>query len=192
MGSFFAQSCMFSDEQSIDGFILSGTSGKQPMALLGRFLAKFLIQLQGEKHRSKIIYQLTSGQYNSFFKPTKTNSDWLSRDSELVQQYIQDPYCGFLCTTRFYHELFKGLSMLHHKNNLLKISKELPILIFSGDHDPVGDHSRSVKKLIQQYKSLRIQNLEYKFYPEGRHEMLNEVNRDEVIADIIDWLDKRF
>lgn len=190
MGSFFAQNYMYKYGDEINGCILSGTSGKQSMAALGVYLADLLIRLQGEKHKSELLHSLCFGKFNSYFKPTKTDFDWLSRDAEEVNKYINDPYCGFICTTQFYYEFFKGLSNLHNKKYLTCIPKELPIYIFSGDKDPVGKHSKSIKKLIKLYRTMNVQNLEYKLYQDGRHEMLNEINKEQVIKDIIDWLDK--
>lgn len=192
MGSFFTQAYLYQYGDLLKGCILSGTAGKQIMAPLGALLAKTLIKLQGERHRSKLLDQLSFGGFNKPFEPSRTPFDWLSRDPLEVDKYIEDPYCGFLCTNQFYYELFMGIGSLHHWERMKKIPTTLPIYIFCGDADPVGGNTKTVKSLIDTYRTLGIKDLTYKFYPSGRHEMLKEVNRQEVIGDIIHWLGERF
>ncbi|NYE56796.1 alpha/beta hydrolase [Carboxydothermus ferrireducens] len=193
MGSFLAQRYITLYGETLDGVILSGTScGPGPIVNLGIFLAKKEVEKYGPKYRSVCLTKLSFGNYNKKFKPNRTEFDWLSRDAEEVDKYINDPYCGGVFTASFYYDFLRGLKETFRRENLAKIPKELPIFIFSGDMDPVGNMGRGVLKLIKTYEKLGLKNVAYKLYPGGRHEMLNEINREEVVRDIINWLNKLF
>ncbi|GAV26069.1 alpha/beta hydrolase [Carboxydothermus islandicus] len=193
MGSFLAQRYITLYGETLDGVILSGTScAPGPIVNLGIFLAKKEVEKYGPKHRSVRLTKLSFGNYNKKFKPNRTEFDWLSRDAEEVDKYINDPYCGGVFTASFYYDFLRGLKETFRRENLAKIPKELPIFIFSGDMDPVGNMGRGVLKLIKTYEKLGLKNLAYRLYPGGRHEMLNEINREEVVGDIINWLNKLF
>ena len=190
MGSFLSQRYISLYGNNIQGVILSGTSGSQgPILNIGIHIAKKEVQKKGPKAKSPRLNDLSFGSYNKKFKPTRTDFDWLSRDEKEVDKYIKDPYCGGIFTTSFYYDFFRGLKENFKKGNLEKIPKDLPIYIFAGDKDPVGNMGKGVLKLVKTYEKLGIKDLEYKLYKDGRHEMLNEINRDEVIEDIIKWLD---
>lgn len=191
MGSFISQKFAETYGDEIDGLILSGTNGK-PMALagVGIFISGLEIKLHGRKHISKRMDKLSFGNFNSKFKPNRTEFDWLCSVNEEVDKYIEDPFCGFVCTSSFYYDLLKGLKSIHEPQNLNNIPKKLPIFIFAGDKDPVGNCGKGIINLYEIYKTLNIKNVEYKLYEDGRHEMLNEKNKDEVIYDVKVWIDK--
>lgn len=191
MGSFLSQRYISLYGNSIQGVILSGTSGNQgPIINIGIRIAEKEVAKEGPKAKSPRLNDLSFGNYNKKFEPTRTDFDWLSRDEKEVDKYIEDPYCGGIFTTSFYYDFFRGLKENFKRNNLEKIPKNLPIYIFAGDKDPVGNMGKGVLKLVRTYKKLGIKDLEYKLYKDGRHEMLNEINRDEVIENVIEWLDR--
>jgi alpha-beta hydrolase superfamily lysophospholipase len=191
MGSFLAQSYICKFGKDIQGCVLSGTAGKNSAAGMGAFLASVLKTIYGPKHRSKLLDNMSFGSYNNSFKPNRTKFDWLSRNNEAVDKYVEDPLCGFICTNSFFLELTNGLKKLQAPAALMNVPKNLPIYIMGGDSDPVGQNTKSVLQLIKVYKDLEIKNIEYKFYKDGRHEMLNELNKEEAYEDIVDWLDKK-
>ncbi|GGH13706.1 alpha/beta hydrolase [Paenibacillus segetis] len=188
MGSFLTQKTMYAGQQNYIGFILTGTNGPQGLLHMGQNLARFQGMLQGERHPSLMLNALTFGSFNKNFLPVRTKFDWLSRDPAEVDKYIDDPFCGFLCSASFFQDFFTLLLEIHRPNNMAKISKQKSVYIFGGDKDPVGKNGTGVQRLVDIYKRLQIQDLELKMYPGGRHEMLNETNRDEVTADVVDWL----
>lgn len=191
MGSFLAQRYISHYGDNIQGVILSGTSGDQGFVLnIGISIAKREVAKKGPKARSPRLNNLSFGSYNKKFEPSRTEFDWLTRNEKEVDKYIKDPYCGGIFTTSFYYDFFKGLKENFEKSNLENIPKNLPIYIFAGDKDPVGNMGKGVLKLVKCYQRLGIKDLEYKLYKDGRHEMLNEINRDEVMEDVINWLDK--
>jgi alpha-beta hydrolase superfamily lysophospholipase len=190
MGSFLAQRYIQQYAADISAVILSGTNGKQtPAVNVGILLTKILMRLKGRRAEGSLLDRMTFGSYNNSFQPAATSYDWLSRDKEQVQMYIDDPYCGNVFPVSFYHDLFVGTKVIHKRENLNRIPTDLPIYIFAGGSDPVGQNGKGIINLINIYKSLKIENVTYKLYPEGRHEMLHEINKDEVISDTIDWLD---
>ncbi len=191
MGSFLAQRYISRYGDNIQGVILSGTSGDQGFVLdIGIRIAKREVAKKGPTVKSPRLNNLSFGSYNKKFEPSRTEFDWLTRDEKEVDKYIEDPYCGGIFTTSFYYDFFTGLKENFKKSNLENIPKNLPIYIFSGDKDPVGNMGKGVLKLVKTYQRLGIKDLEYKLYKDGRHEMLNEINRDEVMKDVINWLDK--
>ena len=188
LGAFLAQAYISHHGETLKGAILSGPSGKQALATLGIVVSAIQSFLFGPKSRSRLMYKLSFGTYNSFFKPNRTGCDWLSRDEAEVDKYVDDPYCGGVFTTGFYYDLMCGLKFIHLDRVLRKIPHDLPIYVFGGSLDPVGEQSKGLLQLVNIYKELGIKDLQYKLYPEGRHESLNEINRDEVSQDVINWL----
>lgn len=190
MGSHLAQLYIPRYGNELRGVILSGTSGKQGFIIdFALFLSKRGIRKYGERARANDINKLSFGRFNKAFSPTRTEFDWLSRDNEEVDKYINDKYCGGVPTYGFYYDYFRGFKIMHKKKYMGKIPKDLPIFLFSGEKDPVGSNTKSVLNLIGLYKALQIKNISYKFYKDGRHEMLNEINRDEVMKDAADFFD---
>jgi alpha-beta hydrolase superfamily lysophospholipase len=126
---------------------------------------------------------------NFLIDKPKTPFDWLSRDEYEVQKYIDDPFCGFSTeNTGFMEAMVDAWPRLLDPENDKKISKNLAVYIFAGSMDPVGGE-KGVKKLFERYKTAGLNDVTYKIYQQGRHEMFNEINRDEVIKDLILWLD---
>lgn len=191
MGSFAVQSYIMSYGTELKGAILSGSNGKQGVLLkIGAYLAQKEIKKHGRKAQSEKLNKLTFGSYNHAFKPNRTEFDWLSRDQAEVDKYIEDPFCGTIFTCGFFYDFLIGLESIESKSNLQLVPKTLPIYIFSGDKDPVGKNGKGILKLYNTYKSLDIKDVTYRLYKDGRHEMLNEINREEVMQDVVAWLNK--
>ena len=192
MGSFIVRRFIQRFHDVVEGVILSGTGGNPGISgKVGKLVAKSQIRKIGNRTESPLLNKLFFGNFNKGFKEAKTEYDWLTRNPQEVQKYIDDPHCGFIATTGFYYDLISGLETIHHHQEVKKINKDLPIFIFSGDHDPVGHNKKGVLKVIQQYKKVGMKNINYTFYKEGRHEMLNELNKDEVMKDIYQWIEKQ-
>ena len=120
----------------------------------------------------------------------KTKFDWMSTDSEAVEKYYNDPACGFVPTTRFFADLFEGLGKIHEINEINKIPKELPIFLFSGSEDPVGDNGKGVWSVAKQYNNAGIEDVTVFLFEGGRHEMLHEKNRQHVFKPFMTGLKK--
>lgn len=189
MGSFAAQKYIIDYSEDIDGVILSGTNGLHGIEVdLGFLVAKVMSKIQGREKKAYLIDKLAFGGFNKKFKPNKSEFDWLSRDFKEVEKYIENEYCGVVFSNGYFYDLFKLFKEIRNTNNLKKINSKLPIYIFAGDKDPVGKFGKGVTKLYESYKKVGIENVEFKLYSGGRHEMLNEINKYEVINDTINWI----
>ncbi|HDR4421677.1 TPA: alpha/beta hydrolase [Bacillus cereus] len=191
MGSFLSRRAVQLKGELYDGFLISGTGGNPGfLGVIGHKIATIEMKLRGAKTKSPMLNFLSFGNFNSHFKPNRTKFDWLSSDNNQVDKYIADPLCGFICTTSFYRELFSGVLEVNKLEEFKKTPKNLPIHIFSGDRDPVGDMGKGVKEVYENYKKCEVTDVTLRLYENGRHEMFHEVNRDEVFQDLISWLDK--
>lgn len=192
MGSFASQRYLMLHSKELTGAILSGSNGSDPLLHnIGFLVAKNEVRKQGRKASSPKMNQMSFGSFNKPFKPNRTEYDWLSSDNAQVDAYIQDPYCGGIFTTGFFYDFLEGLKTIDKVQNVKLVSKNLPIYIFSGEKDPVGRFGKGVKKLYHTYKKCGITDVSFKLYPGKRHEMLNETNRDEVMNDVVQWLEKQ-
>ena len=192
MGSFVAQRYIMLYPRKLNGLILSGSNGKQGIVLkAGISIANREIKKHGRKTQSEKLHNLVFGSYNKAFKPNRTDSDWLSRDNQEVDKYIDDPYCGTIFSAGFFYDFLRGLLKIEDKRNLDLIPKYIPIYIFSGDKDPVGKFGKGVINLYNRYRIHGVKDIQYKLYKDGRHEMLNEINRNEVFDDVVKWLDSQ-
>jgi len=177
--------------KELSGLILSGTGGDPgPLGKIGLIIARTEVKIRGRKAKSNIMNKLSFGAFNGAFKPNRTDYDWLSRDNAEVDKYINDPWCGAVFTAGFFCDMLGGLAFINNKENIEKVSKDLPILIFSGSKDPVGANTKGVTQTYNALKDIGIRDMTLKFYTDGRHEMLNEINRAEVYDDVIAWLNK--
>lgn len=189
MGSFLAQHYIQLHGGGINGVILSGTTGKPPAIVdAGIILAKVIMKTKGRRASGKRLDKMIFGHYNDRFEANKTKFDWLSSDPEEVAKYVADPYCGTLFPISFFHDLLVGMRRIHNKEFLQSVPKELPIYIFGGGDDPVSNYGLGITSLANTYKTLGIKQVTTKIYPAGRHEMLNETNKEEVIEDTIEWI----
>ncbi|RMP61136.1 hypothetical protein ALQ18_00301 [Pseudomonas marginalis pv. marginalis] len=190
MGSYIAQAYLLHHSTSLNGAILSG-SNFQPVALYraARLIARLERSRQGLRGRSGLIDFLSFGSFNKAFKPNRTAFDWLSRDPSEVDKYINDPLCGFRCTNQLWVDLLGGLQQISKASNLAQIDPGLPILVIGGECDPVSEGKR-LKSLAHALREAGCQNVHLNVYPQARHEVFNETNRDEVTADVLTWLDQ--
>ena len=189
MGSFIGQAFAMHHGERLTGLLLSGSSWPQRTQLVpGRFLAKIESWRLGKKGHSTLINALGFGAFNRPFHPVRTEMDWLSRDEAEVDKYVDDPLCGGPFTCGLWYDFMGGLFELGSRHSLARIPADLPILITGGGADPVGGE-KGMTQLARQYRQTSHERVKLKIYPEGRHEMLNEVNRDEVTTDWLDWIE---
>lgn len=131
------------------------------------------------------------GGTTASLSPVRTSADWISRDTVVVNTYRADPLCRFLPTVGMYHDMMVGLQLLAKPANLARMDPDTPVYFFAGDRDPVGANGAGVKKVAGWFRDAGVKDLTVRLYPEGRHEMLNEANRDEVYRDVLSWLERR-
>ena len=170
MGSFAAQQYVLDHSREIDGLILSGSGALDGLARLASSA------LAGKN------------LLNAPFEPSRTSFDWLSRNSAVADAFINDPLCFAELQPASLASFFAAAHRLSDPVSLSKIRRELPIYLFSGSEDPVGQQLEGVEVLIDRYHKAGIYDISHDFYSGGRHEMLNEINRDEVQARLLGWI----
>ncbi len=191
MGSFVLQQLLFEHPNDMIAAALSGSNGKPPpIAVLGKLVARIERARVGKRSPSPVMQKLTFEDYNKAFAPNRTEFDWLSRDPEEVDKYVADPLCGFAVSTQVWIDMLAALDRISNPRNVAKVPKGMPIYVFAGARDPVGDYGKGVKRLREAYKRAAIFDVRLKLYPDARHEVLNETNRQEVTNDLIAWLDE--
>ncbi len=190
MGSFLARTVMVNNPQFYSGVVIMGTASSQGIVgKVGKLVAKRQISRKGAKEKGFLMNKLSFGSYNKGFGTVRTSYDWLSRDDREVDKYIEDELCGFVCTNGFYYDLLTGIEMANDRKRSKTLPSDLPLLIVSGSSDPVGAKGKGVKKVYELYRKAGIKDLTLKLYPEARHELLNEINREEVEQDILKWFE---
>lgn len=188
MGSFMAQHYI-TRYKNLDGLILSGSTTASPLVKVGAILAKVMCALSPDKTKpSPFLNTLAFGSYNKAFPDAGTDFDWLSRDEEQVRRYVDDPLCGGICSVSFYQNLTSGMASMGKPAMLEKISKDLPIYIQGGSMDPVSDMGKGLYSLKQQYDALGIRYVKLDVYHGARHEIFNELNREEVYHNTLNFI----
>lgn len=192
MGSFITRNYLFRYGTGIQGAIICGT-GSQPQGLV--YLCRAIAAVQGlflgQKHVAKFIDKLAFGNYNKKISNPQTTFDWLCRDEKVVDAYMKDPLCGFTFTVNGFRTLFTLLFRLNQAANLEHMPKELPVFFIAGDKDPVGNYGEGVKKAYESFEKAGMKRLELKLYPEDRHELLNELDKQNVYEDLYPWIMER-
>lgn len=191
MGSFLTRTHLIRYPGVERGAILSGT-GQEPRAAVraGRAVAQALIRAGKGKEVHPLILRLSLDAYNHKFRPNRTGVDWISRSERVQDAYLADPLCRTTLTPGLFRDMMDGLLFISDPRQLTRMDKTTPILLFSGDHDPVGQMGKGV---VQVYDSLRqagCQDVTLQLYANGRHEMLNELNYEQVQKDVLLWLEK--
>lgn len=191
MGSLLIRTYLSMNYKSPDAVILSGTAGDSGfMVYAGKIISKVLSVFKGKKTSSKLLDDMSFGKFSKQIENAETQFDWLTRDKDIVKKYIEDPLCGSIFSNQFFHDLFSGIRFINKKSSIKNIDKELPILMIAGDKDPVGDNGKGVAKVYSNYINHGLQHVELKLYKNCRHEILNELDKDEIIKDILNWIKK--
>ena len=195
MGSMLSQQYITRYGCSIDALVLSGSPGfkDSKLGFINRFLMKFERWRHGPDGTSELMQNAIFGNSNAPFDgPGATGYEWLSRDQEQVDAYIADEQCGFVLSPGSLIDMSQGSAIAQDKLSLLCIPQNLPIYIFSGSEDPVHGEQADLDRMVNAYRKRGLTQLTYKLYPGGRHEMFNETNKDEVVTDLVQWLNQQF
>lgn len=188
MGTTFARQLMAKHGHALAGVVLSGCGGQPTsLALAGRLIARVEKLRLGARGRSGLIQSLTFGRFNKPFQPARTKFDWLSRDPREMDKYVADPLCGFNATVQLWIDMLDALPGI--AKSCAGIPRNLPIYVISGSHDPVSAGTKLLRPMLKQYGAAGL-NVQHKFYPEARHELLNEINREEVTTDLLKWISR--
>jgi len=191
MGSFVVRSYCLKYEKGLSGVVLSGTGHfDKPILAAGSLLANLQCLLGMAKKPSNLLLKISSADNLKSYDDVQSSSDWLSRDRAEVEKYVSDPLCGFTFTASAYRDMFDGLSRLYPEK-LSPMEKDVPVLLFSGDMDPVGGNGAGVRRVADEIRAAGVKDVKVTLYPQGRHEMFNELNREEVWSDLAAWLDSK-
>ena len=188
MGSFICR--LYTSRHPDDGFdgaIYMGTGGPNPAAAAGKTLAAAIGAVAGKKHKSKLLARIAFGTYGKRFEG-RTEYDWLTREESIVDRYVADPYCGYLFTVQGMYDLIEANAASNAEAWYKTVPAELPILLISGEEDPVGDYGSGVRTVAQKLRETGHTRVTEQIYPGCRHEVLNETNRDQVMADVLAWI----
>ena len=192
MGSFIALRNAQLHGGELAGLILCGSNGRpSPLIHIARLILHFEIGRYGTKHRSKVIDNLLFGQFNRQFQPTRTQADWLSRDAAAVDAYLADPYCGFVSSAGMYDAFFRALIKWNKSTEMRRLVADLPVLLLYGTEDPVGAWGKGIRRLEKQIQAAGVREVSVIGYEGARHELHQETNSLDVLADVITWLDER-
>ncbi len=192
MGSFIVRNYLFNYGSGVSGAVIVGTGMQSKFTLLtARTVTAIQKLFFGPKHVGKFIDKASFGKYNERFSPARTNADWLSRNEENVDRYLADPMCGFVFTLNGFAALFQLIQNCYSAEKIEKMPKQLPILLLSGVDDPVGNYGKSIETVYQSYLEHGMQNVQMKLYEKDRHELLNEVDREQVYGEIYRWILQR-
>lgn len=188
MGSFIVRCFDCAYPGASDASVYMGTGGSNPAAGMGKAISSLIASIKGSTYKSKMLDKMTFGSFN---KKTdkKTSFDWLTRDSAIVQKYIDDDYCGFLFTVKGMNDLVNLNVWANSAECYNTVKKDLPILLVAGADDPVGAYSKGINEVADKMKSSGHTNVTVKLFPGCRHEVLNETNRQEVYEGIDAFLD---
>lgn len=186
MGSLIARNYTAQYGNLLAGAVYSGTSGSNPALGFGLLLCNVLIKCKGEKYRSKLLDKIAFGAYNKKTEK-RTPCDWASRDKQEVDKFIADPFCGYMYTVSGMKALFLTVREISKDSWYAALPQNLPVLLISGAMDPIGNYGKGVQEVYRHLKETGHRNVQIKLYDGARHEILNETNRKEVYADILDF-----
>ena len=191
MGSFIAREVIARHGKDYTAAIICGTGGPETPAAMGKMLASILMVFQGERHRSKLLKKISFMGYNKKFGKGCDPSAWLTRDEEIVKRYNADPFCTYVFTLRAYHDLFSLVATVSQKGWASRIIPNQPILLISGEDDPVGGFGKGVRTVEKRLQQAGLKDLTTVLYPNMRHEILNELEKETVWKDILAWLESK-
>ena len=187
MGSYVALSAV-SKNLSLSGLILSGSSHISPLTLfIQRMLIKIVILIKGRDKKSNFLDSITMRTFNDKFKPTQTPNDWISTDMTNVKEYTNDPMCGFIASNGLWDDMASSFKSIYNKNHYSCSDHELPILIISGDKDPVGEMGAGVKRLYEFLKSI-FKNTSFILLKNERHEVFSGLDKSNTYSKLKTFL----
>lgn len=190
MGSFMARTILeVYPGSGIAAAVICGT-GWQPRAILPGAIGicQLACRRVGEKNPSDTLQNMVFGGYNKRVEHPRTEFDWLTRDAKEVDAYIAHPSCGFTASTGLLRDMLTGIRFIEQKQNLAKMDKDLPVLFIAGGDDPVGNYGKGVTRAAAEFRKAGMKHVSCRLFPLGRHEILNEINRQEVYDFTAKWL----
>jgi len=191
MGSFILRNYLTMYGSGITGAVIMGT-GYRSRGIMA--VSKFMVKLQkiflGSRHVSKFSDKVSFGGYNKRIPDARTKFDWLCKDEESVKRYIEDPLCGHVFTLNGFQTLSELIMRAHDPKRLKRIPADLPLLVISGDEDPLGDYGKGIPKVCEGLRGAGVKDVETRLCAGGRHELLNEPERVRTMEEIYGWIER--
>ena len=188
MGSFLLRQYIGRCGKRLAGAVIMGTGSPKTAATRGgRALCRSIAVFKGWHFRSQKVDSKVIGKYSQAFMPYRTKADWLTKDEAIVDDFIADPLCGFCFTLNGYYSLFLAAEDAQDPQVIAEIPKDLPMLLISGDQDPVGDFGKGVREAFRSYQTAGIIDLEIKLYENDRHSILCELDKGDVYDYLLRW-----
>lgn len=192
MGSFICRKYISLYGADFNAAVIMGSGFKSKATLnFALFFVRLNALFCGWKHRSRLIKKLAFGSYNKKFSPARTENDWLSKNAENVDKYEADELCGFSFTNNGYNFLFHIIKDACSQKTISAVPENLPVYFVAGADDPVGDYGKGVKKAYEKFKKAGVKDVSITLYEGGRHEILNDDCKEEVMNDILSFYEKR-
>ena len=189
MGSFLARTVASRYPEAGDAYVFCGTAGRNPALKVGLKLARHKVRTQGAMADSPLLDKIAFGSYSKGIANRRTPFDWLTRDHQVVERYVEDPLCGFLFKAGGFRDLFEGLHEVSQEQWPQMVPQK-PILMIAGERDPVGAYGKGVRQVARALEESG-HDVRLRLYPGGRHEILNEINRQEVYKDVGRFLEEK-
>ena len=192
MGSFMTRTLLAKyPDCGITGAIICGTAWQNPALITaGKAVSALVGKVKGNQHPSKLLAQMAFGAYNNKIENLRTIADWLSRDNKVVDTYMADPLCGFRASAGLMGDMMDGFRYIQDPKNLNAMNKNLPVYFIAGDADPVGNYGKGVRYTEEMFRKVGMKQVDMKIYPLCRHEILNEINREQIYQDVWKWIEK--
>ena len=190
MGSLLSRAYLTCYGNELSGAILMGTSGKNKLTKLALPIVNTIGALKGERHRSLLIYSIAFGGFTKRYEKGASRLAWMSRDPAVLAAFKDDPKCNFVLTVAGFRDLMNVLTFVSRKEWAKEVPKGLPVYLVSGSMDPVGEYGKGVQHVYKDLLKARVKDLRMKLYPDARHEILNEPEKNTVYQDLQDWLIK--
>ena len=192
MGSFMARTilCKYPD-CGLTAAVICGTGWQPAFALPALIKVIDGICRKDETKPNETLQNLVFGSYNRKVEHPRTPYDWLTRDSKIVDEYIAHPLCGFTASAGLLRDMMKGILFIEQKENLRNMNKQLPVFFIAGGDDPVGPYGKGVLTCVDAFRKAGVEDVSVRIYPLCRHEILNEINREQVYEDVRKWIEKK-
>ncbi|MDT8336948.1 MAG: alpha/beta hydrolase [Candidatus Izemoplasmatales bacterium] len=195
MGSFLARKLIIDFPDFYDKAALSGTAAPNQILMnLGITLTKIIIAFKGPKYVSKLIQDMSIDSNPIKARKDKIidgiNEEWLTRDQIIQQYYHNSRMCGQPFTVSANLAMFSWLKFINISKNIANGNYKLPLFFISGGHDPLSNYGKEVEVLVEKMKKIGYEDINFKIYPEARHEILNEINKDEVYNDLLEFFNR--
>ncbi len=190
MGSFMARTLLIKyPDCGLSAAIICGTAW-QPRRLLPPVtrVTEAFCKICGERAPNDTLQGMVFGGYNARVEHPRTPFDWVNRDDKMVDAYIADPLCGFTASCGLLRDMMIGIAYIEDPENISRMNKDLPLLLIAGGGDPVGNYGKGVLRTAEELQKAGMKTVSHRIYPLCRHEILNEINREEIYADVGSWI----